>query len=928
MVCSGLEGLGTTTAFVLVMAVGSAGVGAGVTDVHWGAPVSGFWGVDANWSPVGAPGVGGVFDVHAMLDAGGLYTVTCDSSFVSLLEVSVVDPGATLEIMSGSYFEVFFLHNDGEIVVNPGNGAANASVAVQDTLDGSGTLRLAGTGGSATLGDGQFKVFAPQPEITQGSGHTIAGYGRVLSGLVNHGTLRADSTMGVLEWLGYNIDNYGVVEAVGGGELRFGDALQSDVTYIGWTAGSVVRADGGTMRVPVDCALFYETDNSGAFAPLEIINGGSFVCESGSQVFFFDVEVTGPIDVNGGARLQIGGDTPGGDVVNNGTILVNADGGAGEARVFHRIDTMLGGTGELVLGASGGEGAIRRTAAATLTHGADHTIRGDGLITTTMVNLGEIRSDFPGGEIRIADDVMTNSGLIETDGGSVVLEDQLIRGAGVVRALDGDVIVQSGASATIEDAAMESAPGSRFHVPSGAFLRMEDVTNDALVECDGGSTVQIEGLGTGVVTNNGLVRLNADGAGNTDGFLDSMMLLGTGRIEMIGGVNDASIECSDVVNGASHTIGGSGLIRGGVSLLVNEGLIVSDVIGGELVIEGGITNNREIRAQGGTLRLPTYVEMMGGGSVVLDGSDLVYGPFQGGSLSLGTLTTQTGVGMRGDGGRAVIESGGTMLVYGTHIDAPVDVRGGGKLQFDEFFTTPIDGTVTLNSDGAVGEALLDLGFFGDATITGSGEIALNGDPLGGGAEARIDIPSGFTGTIGGSVTLSGHGLLDGDVVVEGVTSPGSVGAYGQLRFGGGAVLGADHTFEFNGFGDGFSNVSFSESLALDGTLVVDGSGLGAGFDFGSSATLIFAPGFTGSFDEIVIIDPAPPVRLGVNVGTFEVSVRVLCPVDLNGDGEADFFDVSLLIQDQYDYNNDGQFDFFDISAFLQRFADGCGLARE
>lgn len=49
----------------------------------------------------------------------------------------------------------------------------------------------------------------------------------------------------------------------------------------------------------------------------------------------------------------------------------------------------------------------------------------------------------------------------------------------------------------------------------------------------------------------------------------------------------------------------------------------------------------------------------------------------------------------------------------------------------------------------------------------------------------------------------------------------------------------------------------------------------------------------------------------------------LCPADLNGDGELNFFDVSYFLVDQTDYNSDGVFNFFDVAAFLADYLDGC-----
>ncbi|MGJ8636576.1 MAG: hypothetical protein ACSHX5_07000 [Phycisphaerales bacterium] len=48
-----------------------------------------------------------------------------------------------------------------------------------------------------------------------------------------------------------------------------------------------------------------------------------------------------------------------------------------------------------------------------------------------------------------------------------------------------------------------------------------------------------------------------------------------------------------------------------------------------------------------------------------------------------------------------------------------------------------------------------------------------------------------------------------------------------------------------------------------------------------------------------------------------------CHVDLNFDGDVDFFDISFFLTNMVDYNHDGEFDFFDISSFLTDFNLGC-----
>ncbi len=48
-----------------------------------------------------------------------------------------------------------------------------------------------------------------------------------------------------------------------------------------------------------------------------------------------------------------------------------------------------------------------------------------------------------------------------------------------------------------------------------------------------------------------------------------------------------------------------------------------------------------------------------------------------------------------------------------------------------------------------------------------------------------------------------------------------------------------------------------------------------------------------------------------------------CAIDLNNDGDTDFFDLAQFLQTQPDWNNDTSFDFFDINAYLTEFVEGC-----
>ena len=76
-----------------------------------------------------------------------------------------------------------------------------------------------------------------------------------------------------------------------------------------------------------------------------------------------------------------------------------------------------------------------------------------------------------------------------------------------------------------------------------------------------------------------------------------------------------------------------------------------------------------------------------------------------------------------------------------------------------------------------------------------------------------------------------------------------------------------------------------------------------------------------------IINPSAPDEDDNGISdACEVSV---CPADLTGDGELDFFDVSAFLDafgaedPAADFTADGEYDFFDVSAFLDFFGKGC-----
>jgi len=99
---------------------------------------------------------------------------------------------------------------------------------------------------------------------------------------------------------------------------------------------------------------------------------------------------------------------------------------------------------------------------------------------------------------------------------------------------------------------------------------------------------------------------------------------------------------------------------------------------------------------------------------------------------------------------------------------------------------------------------------------------------------------------------------------------------------------------------------------------------------GGIDTLVYEAEDTDTY--YVIVSAASNVN---NVQRYQVTMfttalpPIVCPADLTGDGNLDFFDVSAFLgafssmQPDGDFDNNGAWNFFDVSAFLNAFNAGC-----
>jgi hypothetical protein len=124
---------------------------------------------------------------------------------------------------------------------------------------------------------------------------------------------------------------------------------------------------------------------------------------------------------------------------------------------------------------------------------------------------------------------------------------------------------------------------------------------------------------------------------------------------------------------------------------------------------------------------------------------------------------------------------------------------------------------------------------------------------------------------------------------------------------------------------------------LLGPILLDGTGTGNGYGtmFWSIPNDTDLDGQT-YYMQWLVTDPgavggvaASPVAELIIFCSMNGICMNLCPADMNGDGNLDFFDVSAFLtaftksDPSADFTEDGLFNFFDISSFLTAFSAGC-----
>ncbi|EKR4268036.1 autotransporter-associated beta strand repeat-containing protein [Salmonella enterica] len=727
-----------------------------------------------------------------------------------------------------------------------GTGDITDNATLELNAGGDFANNIGGTGSVVKSGD---KTLTLSGSNTYTGGTTISGGTLVATNVEALGTGNVtDNATLELSTGGDFANNIGGTGSV----VKSGDETLTLSGANSYTGGTTIS--GGTLVASNVEALGTGdvTDN----ATLELNTGGDFdnaISGSGQVVKSGDKTLTlsgansysGATTISGGTLVATNVDALGsGDVTDDATLELNTGG---------TFDNAISGSGQVVK--SGDE---TLTLSGTNTYSGGTLISGGTLVASNVEALGtgDVTNDAvlelntggtfdnaisgSGQVVKSGDKMLTLSGANSYSGGTLISDGTLV--ASNVEALgSGDVT---------NDAVLELNTGGTFDNVISGSGKVEKSGDDALTLSgsntytggtliSGGTLVasNVEALGTGDVTDNATLALNAGGD-----FTNNIG--GTGRVEKSG---DDTLTLS-----GSNTYTGGTLISGGTLVATSV-----DALG-----TGNVTNNATLALNtggdfinniGGTGR----VEKSGDDALTLSGSNT----YTGGTLISGGTLVANDVNALGTGD--VTDNAALMLNTGG--DFINNIGGTGRVEKSGDDTLTLSGSNTYTGGTLISGGTLvanDVNALGTGDVTDNATLALNavGDfnnAIGG--SGKVEKSGDDTLTLSGSNTYTGGTLINGgtlvasnvealgtgDVTDDATLELNTGGKFDNAISGSGNVVksGAD-TLTLSG-----SNTYTGGTTINDGTLVatsVDALGTG---DVTDDATLELNTG--GDFDNAI-----------------------------------------------------------------------------
>ena len=642
--------------------------------------------------------------------------------------------------------------NNGTISLDNSELGADYASAAPVVLAGTGTVQL------------NNSTFASRTNWVNSAGHTIGGNGTIAAYLVNHGTVTASGgTLGTAFAQFANdgvmqTDSTGTLSLAVGGDNTGGRLIADGGTVIlgsTVTGGNTITRNGGTLSLNNGALLTGDLTNggttqlaaTGASATISGSvtnqNGGTIEVSGADTVLALTGTLTndagGLINVDQGGRLKL---HDGGTYTNNGTISISNSSLTGD---FVSSDPItLDGTGIVSLN----NGTI--VTKTNWVNGAGHTIAGNGAVAGNIANHGTITAAY--GTLNVA--YVTSDGLLQAGTGATL---NLNRGVadntgGTVAANAGVVNINGNLYGGFLNT---NATGSIYL--NGGTATLDGIHNNGLIslhDTSVNSSVTIHAGGT--FSNNGLISMGADtlyaaaNSGNTTAALN-----GTGVLTLAGGqiVGDSGV---DFVNGAGHTIQGTGSF-GSLNSVTNNGILRA--LGGDIHVYSNLTNYASHTLTGGTYDATGDIYINGGdintnaASLILHGNGTLRDNTALANL-LENLQSNTSAGSVSLRDSKFLATSGFTNAGSVTIDASSAWSNGGTAYVQTAGSTQVDGTLRTNGAGdSAGDLELEGG-----TLLGTGRVVANvtnsaGTVAPGDSTGTLTIQGDYTQQTGGEMDV-------------------------------------------------------------------------------------------------------------------------------------------------------------------------------
>ncbi|MBK1826892.1 beta strand repeat-containing protein [Haloferula rosea] len=507
---------------------------------------------------------------------------TPGNNLISLTGSAIFDGitnNATIDITFGRTLTLVddFINNS---TVTLNGATTNSRISITDNddqavlLDGAGSIKLTDLAQNITGSSSHL--------LTIGASQTIHGTGKVGNNqlnLINQGTITADVPGASLVIdPATTFDNFGTVEAIGGGDLLFNPG-----TYTGTGAFLIRDASSFSLAGGTYTQITFSADDQDAIA------GNNELILSGSSTF--NQVITDAAITKRSGRVM----TLTGDLTNNGTLTFEGISTNDRISITDNDDqaVLIDGAGSIEL--TDINQNITGTNSHQLTLGANQTIHGTGKVGNNQLNLvnqGTITADVPGTSLVIdPSTTFENFGTIGADPGcTLILNAGTYTGAGVFRIPDtaGFTLVGGG----IYDGITFSNDGNpdddltNNDINLTGTVTFRNVTNQATVNLANATSITLADDNT----NHGLIELNGTSTLTritvNDPVDQSVLLDGSGTLRLTADEQNITGSFGHLLtNGALHTMEGYGRVGTNIINLVNQGTIHANVSGETIAID-------------------------------------------------------------------------------------------------------------------------------------------------------------------------------------------------------------------------------------------------------------------------------------------------------------------------------------------------------